>query len=267
MRSFLLALQFLTVIPVRVQGDVTAVHIARSVGLYPLVGAVQGAIIALAAFPLVYAFPDDMAAALLLLLLIATNAGFHLDGLSDTLDGMAVKSSGNRNDDLERRLAVMKKGPAGPMGAAGITMALLLQFLGIHAIIGGFAGNISHLAAALFLMPMLAKWSMAAAIAGAKSARPDGLGKLVIEHAGRRELLTALGTAAAFTVAGAIAAPKSLSPWMLLLPAALYALAAGFRRCCNARFGGMTGDMFGALNELAQTGYLLLAGAWLRHSA
>lgn len=234
--------------------------------MYPLVGAVQGAIIALAAFPLVYAFPDDMAAALLLLLLTATNAGFHLDGLSDTLDGMAVKSSGDREADIGRRLAVMKKGPAGPMGAAGITMALLLQYLGIHAIIGGFAGNIQHLVVALLIMPILAKWSMAAAIAGAKSARPDGLGKLVIEHAGRRELFTALGIAVAFTVVGAIAAPKSLSPWMLLLPAVMYVLAAGFRRCCNARFGGMTGDMFGALNELAQTGYLLLAGAWLRHA-
>ena len=84
--------------PVNVSGDVTEKEVAASAVFFPLAGAFQGLVTAVAASLLIGVVPPDVAAALALLCLILTNGGFDLDGLADTFDALAVKSSG---DDRE----------------------------------------------------------------------------------------------------------------------------------------------------------------------
>ena len=66
---------------------------ARAAAFFPLAGALQGLIAALAAL-LSFPLPGSRAASVLLVL-TAMNGGFHLDGLADTFDAIAVKSTGD----------------------------------------------------------------------------------------------------------------------------------------------------------------------------
>ncbi len=65
---------------------------------------------------------DLVAAGLALTLLVATTGGLHLDGLADTVDGLAAGRG-----DRARALEVMRRGDVGPLGAAALVLALLLQ--------------------------------------------------------------------------------------------------------------------------------------------
>ena len=80
--------------------------------------------------------PKDVAAGLAVFCLILTNHGFDLDGLADTFDGLAVKSSGDPEKDRAKRLLVMKDSATGAAGVMAIAVVLLLKFVLVKAILG-----------------------------------------------------------------------------------------------------------------------------------
>ncbi len=132
MKSLLLAVQFLTIIPVSVKGEVTQADVARSAAFFPLAGALQGVIAALAALIALRLFPPTITGGLVLCVLTVVNGGFHLDALADTFDAIAVKSTGDGAQDRQKRLSVMKDSATGAIGVTAIVMALLLKYLFIR---------------------------------------------------------------------------------------------------------------------------------------
>jgi adenosylcobinamide-GDP ribazoletransferase len=268
MRSFLLALQLLTRIPVRVGGEVSGSQLARSAALFPAVGAIQGAIAAGGAWLFLEGFGPAVAGALVLALLAATNGGFHLDGLADTFDGFAVRSSGDPARDRARRLAVMKESATGAIGVVAVVFAVLVKALLLGSVLAAAAPAAAL--AVVALLPVLAKWSLLPALLAGAPARADGLGRSFIELCTPGTVAIGTLTAVALFVAGGAAAglrAGELAAAAVLAFGALATFSLVFTRACRGAFGGITGDSLGAISELAEAMVLGGAALWLRHSS
>jgi adenosylcobinamide-GDP ribazoletransferase len=261
MKGFLLAVQFLTIIPVRLRGTITERQVSGSGVFFPLVGAFQGIIAALGAFFLAQVFPLEVVSGLVILLLIATNGGFHLDGLADTFDAVAVKSTGDGDRDREKRLAVMKDSATGAIGVVAIVMAILLKYLLISSVFR--KGDSESTAYLLFLMPVFSRWTMIPVMAHGRPARDEGLGRMFIDGTGPKILLlSSLLVAAVYSLATVL---FGLSPvlsalaFFIISVLLLYGFSLLWTVFCNRRFGGLTGDTTGAVAEISDLIFLTIA--------
>jgi adenosylcobinamide-GDP ribazoletransferase len=261
MKGFLLAVQFLTIIPVRLRGTITEWQIAGSGVFFPLVGAFQGIIAALGAFFLAQVLPLELVSGLIVLILIATNGGFHLDGLADTFDAIAVKSTGDGDRDREKRLAVMKDSATGAIGVVAIVMAILLKYLLISSIFRKYdSGSTAYL---LFLMPVFSRWSMIPVMAHGRPARDEGLGRMFIDGTGVRNLvLSSLLLGAVYLLSTFLSGFISILSAIRLFVISgllLYSFSLLWTAFCSRRFGGLTGDTTGAVAEMADLAFLTIA--------
>jgi len=266
MRRFFLAFQFLTVLPIRVEGDVTEKDVAGTTAFFPAVGAFQGLVAAVPAFFLVKVLPPDVSAVLALLFLTFSNYGFDLDGLADTFDGLAIKSSGDIARDREKRLLVMKDSATGAMGVIALIMTILLKFVLMKTLLANLPA--ARTATLFFLMPVFSKWVTVPAMYHGSSARQDGLGRMFVEHARLRDVLLATLVLSLFCIVAAIFRLLGPSPaWGLAFCAAILVLFYLFDLLAvpflGKRFGGLTGDHFGALTETTEVIFLLAACVWL----
>ena len=265
-KRLLLAFQFLTVLPIRVKGDVTDKDVASAVAFFPAVGAFQGLATAVPAFFAAKVLPPDVSAALALLFLVLSNYGFDLDGLADTFDGLAVKSTGDTARDKEKRLLVMKDSATGAMGVIALIVTILLKFALMKTLLADL--SVVRAAALFFLMPVFSKWVTVPAMYHGSSGRSDGLGRIFVEHARLRDVLLATLVLSPFCVLAALlklvepSAAAALAFFVFLL-ALFYAFDLLAVRFLGKRFGGLTGDHFGALTETTEVIFLLAACAWL----
>jgi adenosylcobinamide-GDP ribazoletransferase len=267
MKKIFLAFQFLTIIPVKIVPPVSDEDVAGSSAFFPVAGLLQGMVIAGAAYLASRVFHTDLSIAIILFVLVLSSGGFHLDGLADTVDALAAKSSGNSRRDREKRLSIMKEGAAGPMGVTAIVFALAFKYLAL--------GDISHLSSftyysTLVLLPVLPKWTMVISMFHAGPARGEGLGNLFITGTGLKE--AAIST---LTLVILLALPRifaqSLVPgyqplFYFFLLIMLYGLCRIWVLFFERRFGGLTGDTVGAISEVSEVIFLLAVILWSRLS-
>mgnify|MGYP002870254812 FL=1 len=123
MQPFLIALQFLTCLPVRLRSMPEPQQIGRSLLYYPLVGLLLGALLCLFGIALGNA-AAPLNAALLLAAWVWLTGALHLDGLADSADAW-VGGFGDR----ERTLAIMKDPRSGPVAVAVLVLLLLVSLL------------------------------------------------------------------------------------------------------------------------------------------
>jgi len=265
----LLAIQFLTLVPVRVKGDVSEKDMVGSTVFFPVAGACQGIMIAFAAVVMTRFFDAGTVCGFVLLAHVLSNWGFDLDGLADTADGLSVKSAGNAAADIERRLSAMKDSTTGASGATAIVMSLLLKFLLLNNLF--HAVQLPLFIASVFMMTVFSKWVNVPAMLRTTSARRDGLGKIFIDNISAGHLAGSTVVLAALFLASlsglwqygfqadymSLFIPVLASQYLLSLTAVLF-----FKK----RFGGMTGDTFGALSELSEIIFLMTANIWLQRS-
>ncbi|MEO8339320.1 MAG: adenosylcobinamide-GDP ribazoletransferase, partial [Nitrospirota bacterium] len=236
LRTFLLAWQFLTAIPLsRSTHDAKPEELAASMSWYPFVGCLLGLLLVAAGMPLAQVFSSEITSLLLMLLLIGITRGLHQDGLADMVDGLA----GGRT--AQARLAIMRDGRVGAIGATGLFLALGLRYAGLNVLSAG-----EHLAL-LIGMPVVGRWAMVVGAFHATYARSEGgLAQPFLAHLSWLHLCAA-------TVTAGLALTLLLGPWAalccLLIGAALIRLSTiWFHRM----FGGVTGDLLGATNEVAE---------------
>lgn len=254
MKKLLLAIQFLTIIPIRITGSVTDRETGSATAFFPVAGLAEGTLFTISASLLMMVFPLELTNGFLILIMTAVNGGLHLDGLADTFDALA--SRGNR----ERKLSVMKSGTTGPAGVISITLALLLKYVILNALFQRV--DLIMYYAFVFLMPVLVRWAIVAAILHGRSARQDGLGKIFIEHTGAKELVTATFFAVAICV-GVLAFQSSILVFFLMFAMpVLYLSAVSAAWLFNRTLGGMTGDTFGAVHEIATLIFLTAGVIW-----
>jgi len=269
MKQMLLAIQFLTVIPVRVRGDVSERDMVASTVYFPIAGACQGLIMAMTAAGLSTLYNAEVVCGFVLFAHIMSNGGFDLDGLADTADAVSIKSSGHMDRDIEKRLSVMKDSSIGASGATAVIMSLLLKFLLLSSLFQLVA--LSEFLAVVFLLPAYSKWVTVPAMLHANTARMDGLGKVFIDNvktghaAGATMMLLILSVIPfiALMRRGTYARHGSL---IVLLFVSQYVFCILAVRFFRKRFGGLTGDSFGAMSEISEILFLMTAGVWLRHS-
>lgn len=229
-----LAVTTLTVLPVR-GGRVDRAAAAWAMGLAPVVGALLGVILAALLWTLRSAgAPALVAAAVTVTAAALLTRGMHLDGLADTTDALGSYRRG------DAALEVMKRSDIGPFGVAAIALTLLIQTAAIADV--GEARIVAAWAAGRLAITV-------ACARGVPAARPAGLGALVAATVPRP---AAVLIAAVVVVAAAAATPGR--PWQG--PAAVLASLAvvlALLRHCVRRFGGITGDVLGAVVEVATT--------------
>lgn len=267
--SVLTAFQFLTIIPLRMKSEISERDVYNSATFFPFIGALQGLFIVFLGFVLQGVMSTGIATAFTLSFYVLITGGFHLDGLSDTFDALSVKSSGDKERDIEKRLRVMKDSTVGPMGVIAIVLFLLLKYLLMVDILR--MDNLNKYLL-LFLMPVFSKWAMVITMYHGKSARADGIGRTFLKHIGLKQVVFATGILTVFLVGWCL---FGCLVWNVSEQGAgLYVLLFVFEAifilftCCilkylfNTRFGGLTGDNFGAIHEIVEIVFLTLVIVW-----
>lgn len=190
--------------------------------------------------------PGLLVAVLAVAGVVLGNRALHLDGLSDTVDGLAASF------DRERSLAVMRTGTSGPAGVAALVLVLAVQVVALAPVLDSVRGAVL---AGVSVCVSRAALSLCC-VRGLPAARTDGLGNVYTQTVPRLVVAAAwvLGSAALVAVAA-----WAGSPWWSGLVAAglaLVVLAALLRHVLH-RLGGVTGDVFGAAVELAWAALLV----------
>jgi adenosylcobinamide-GDP ribazoletransferase len=245
----------LTVLPVRVtRWDREA---ARSGMLCaPLAGlAVGGCAAVLGVLSLALGAGPLLAAVATAAVPAALTRGLHLDGLADTADGLG---SGKPAEDA---LRIMKQSDIGPFGVITLVFVLLAQ---VAALTQAYGDSWARGALAAVVSATAARLALTlAARTGVPAARPEGLGAAVAGVVPVRAAVVA-----AVLVTGVAAAGGAYFGTYDVVRTALAVLVAcaaaeTLLRHCVRRFGGVTGDVFGALEETAATTALVVASLFL----
>ena len=181
--------------------------------------------------------------------------GLHLDGLADLADGLG---SGK---PAPAALDIMRRSDIGPLGTVTLVLTLLIQVAAAaQAESAGHGRGPAALITAVVTGRLALSW---ACRRGVGAARPDGLGALVAGSVRPAiPALTTLATLAAAAAAVVISAIVIGEPLGWTLPLAVVAgLSAAFavERRAVRRLGGITGDILGALAEVATTVALVVA--------
>ena len=235
------AFQFLTRLPVP-QVEWTPDGLARAVKFFPLVGLVVGSGAALLEKLLAPHLGRPVSAVAVLLYLVLITGCLHEDGLADVADSLGGWST-------EQRLAILRDSRIGSYGAA----ALALSLLGRAVLLAGLP--LEHFTAYLISAHVLCRWSMLPLSYYLPPARDnEGQGARIAR-------LTSVGsliTGSIFTIATVIVVLRkaAIAP---VVSAILVTLLSGF--FYMRKFGGVTGDCFGATSQLTEIA-VYLCGVW-----
>lgn len=227
---------FLTIVPV---GNSDLQTIARHMYLFPIVGIAIGLMVGSVAYGLSF-FLEPLIVGLLITGMLALITGIHhTDGLSDFADGLMVRGT------KERKLQVMRD-PS--VGSAGI-FAIILYVAGMIIAISSMKGF--ELFQAILIGEIIAKFSMVLLASLGPSAW-EGSNSLFVQNMRDRKKLA---IAAAITVA---------SIFILRNDAGFLALGIGITLTLiilvvsRRSFGGISGDIMGATNEITRLASLLV---------
>lgn len=251
MRSLQIALAMFTIAPVPASWHEYAVaHARTTLRWLPFVGAALGALAGLAASGAVARTEHAalLGAALSVVALAILTRGLHLDGLADTADALGSRAP------AARALDIMKQSDIGPFGVVAVTGVLLLDALALDTLVDGHTWRAP---AALAVAAATGRLAVVhAGVSRRAPARPGGFGALVTGSVRPVEAL--LLTAMVLGGGGGLAAATDASVlgWVCAQVGALV-LAAAVRAQCVRRFGGITGDVFGALVEVATAATLV----------
>lgn len=237
MKQFLIALQFLTILPVKITSEPKESDFGKSLLYFPVIGILIGLVLSTTVF-LRSLLPNLVIGVIILIISIVITGGIHLDGFADTCDGFY---GSNRKEKI---LQIMRDSRVGTMGVVGVVCLLLLKFTLIVSIPQRILWKV------LIMMVVFARWSQVLACYISNYARKEGKAKYFIEHAGKKEffmgiLLTSGLFFLLMQIKGVLLFFISLVPILLLI------------NCIKRRIGGMTGDTLGAVNEIAEVLILL----------
>jgi adenosylcobinamide-GDP ribazoletransferase len=237
--GFLAALRFLTIIPITGRRETSPEEVGRSIVYFPLVGIIFGLILVGLSWVLGFVLPAALVNVLLVVSLVVLSGGLHLDGLVDTCDGIGGHKT------VEERWRVMDDSRAGAFGIIGVCLLLLVKYVALNSVPD------SWLMPTLLLMPVISRWAMVYAVFAYPYAKPSGLGKVFKQGASwpRFTVATVITLAAAVILAQLSGLVIMFGVWVIAMAMAFY---------LKGKFGGLTGDTYGAINEVAEVLVLIL---------
>lgn len=251
LRLLLIALQFLTRVPVPRWVGYEPAWLHASARHFPAVGLIVGAASAAVLWSASMLWPLPVAVGLAMAASLWLTGGFHEDGLADTCDGLGGAVS------RDKALTIMKDSRLGSYGALGLVTVLGLKATALHGL--GRLG-VLHAAVPALLFAHAASRSAAVMLLGSLAYAGDA------EHAKAKPMaqqVSRAGMAVALAWPAVIAAALLfLVGWRPVLAAALGCAITALvcRRWFLRRLGGYTGDTLGATQQLSELAAYL---AWL----
>jgi adenosylcobinamide-GDP ribazoletransferase len=242
MRSFLAALQFLTVIPIRAQleeGDFES-----SPFWFAQVGLLIGASVALVDALLARTCCSGLLRSILTIgLLAALSGGMHLDGLADTADGFLSARS------RERVLEIMRDSRIGTMGVLALVFVLAIKVAALAQLNGPTRWKM------LLLAPLAGRALQVINMSLLPYARKQSGGKAAMfirRNQGRFSIWSGLWL---LSVDGTLFGFMTGAKYLVVIVIIATWLAVWSLR----RIGGFTGDTLGATSEIVEVSSLLFA--------
>ena len=226
---------FLTIIPVGMDQDCLT-DAAKYMALFPLVGALIGSLGGIFAWLLFQILPDLVVGMLTLGLILLITGLHHTDGLLDFGDGVMYQGS------PEKKIEVMHDQQT---GAGGLTLGLI-TLLTTALCIAGLKPNI--IIQSLIVSEASAKLSMVLGAWVGKSAH-EGMNIYFINamHGRYRKARLIVALTISFGIAAGLL-------WVTGVVTVVSGIIAGLVMVgiSNRHFRGVTGDVFGAMNELTR---------------
>jgi len=236
MKRFLLALQFLTIIPIKIKTDIKPKDYGRALLFFPPAGLIIGCLLSLC----LVIFNSTAAlvqAAIIIIVYVFITGALHLDGFADTCDGLYAART------QQQALDIMRDPRCGVMGVIGLVCFLLFQF----TLLASMPESI--LWKSLILMCAFSRWAMAFACYRTIYPRKEGKAKFFVENARVKDIRWGgIFVFFLFLIFGGFS------------HVAIFILAStvvvGFKKYIEKKMGAMTGDTIGATGEIAQISVL-----------
>ncbi|MDO4169502.1 MAG: adenosylcobinamide-GDP ribazoletransferase [Lachnospiraceae bacterium] len=240
LKGFRLTLGFLTRIPVNINWEVKDGELEKGIVYFPIVGLVLGAVCALVYQLTSFVFPVPMSILFGMLTLVFLTGAFHVDGFADTADG--IYSARTR----ERMLEIMRDSRVGTNGMIAIFFDFAFRYLGLWMVSQMFNKPMWII---FLLLPVSGKMVQGMLGYHAVYAREKGLGLFIGTISGKRVLIC--------SILGILFLTLGCGIWGLAAAIGDFILIYLFRKYIEQILGGITGDVMGAANELAEIGFLL----------
>ena len=239
---------FLTIFPVTMDKDMLS-DCAKNMGVFPLIGAFIGLLAGVFGWIAYHFLPGIVVGGLVLALLLLITGLHHTDGLLDFGDGVMAHGT------FEHKIEVMHDQLTGAGGLSLGIMTMLITALAIGQL------NAGIIIGGIIVIELSAKLSMVVMAWAGKSVH-EGMNSPFLEamHGGKGDLRLII----AVVISLAIALP--LLRWagiFVVLAAVITGLI--MTAIAHRNFNGVTGDVFGATNEIARMVcviVLLAAVAW-----
>jgi len=237
MKHFFIALQFLTILPLKIKGEMKDEDFRKSLVYFPLIGLIIGIVLVLS-LGLLNFFPVLVKGAIVILISAILTGGIHLDGFADTCDGFYGFHS------RERILEIMRDSRIGAMGAIGLVCLLLFKFSLLVSI------PYIDFWKVLIIMPVFSRWVQVLSCYSAHCIRKEGKAKLFIENVTLNGVIS--GGLFTFFLFLLLTGLKGVLLFILAFISTFLVI-----KYVKKKIGGMTGDTLGAISEVAEVLVLL----------
>lgn len=233
MHSLLEALRFLTILPLPgARAALSERDMAATIPWFPLAGLLIGALLLPVGWLAGLGWGDGVRAALLVVAGGIITGGLHLDGLSDTFDGVMSWRS------RERKLEIMRDSRIGAMGTLALIAVLLLKFVWLQEAQDTWWRSV-------LLAPVLGRWADIYGIYWFPAAREGGLGHTFQSHVQPQHFFVSTS----FVLLLALL----IGQWQGVAAVGLvWGVTHLLARWWTHDLGGLTGDTYGALNEVGE---------------
>ncbi|MDN5323934.1 MAG: adenosylcobinamide-GDP ribazoletransferase [Clostridia bacterium] len=239
MQGLIIALQFMTRIPLKINLNITEDEFGSSSKFFPLVGLIIGIILFFIIKLTQIILPPLVVGAIILISEIIITGGIHLDGYMDTMDGLLSARP------KEQALEIMKDSRVGAHSVTALISLLILKF----SIIVSLPAN--EVAIFILFMPVVGRWFMLYCLSFFPYARNQGLGKIFWQQTKRKHwYISSLFILIMFLI---------FLPYIYLLALTITFLITLTPALLISKYlNGHTGDTYGALNEMAQVIFIFI---------
>lgn len=237
-------LVFITRLPIRVSFHYRSD--AGNVKFFPLVGVVLGIISAMVGWMSIRLFGSLVAAVMVTITMMMLTGGIHLDGLSDSADGLLSYR------EKDRIIEIMKDSRIGAMGVLALFSVLLLKVAFLEYFLREGLGFF------VLLFPICGRISIVNACYLGRPITQSKLGAGFIGNMGRREWLYIQGAYLGVMALLVLLFGQSISQFIPRIVALgitlglLFIASEYFVKRVTNRLDGISGDILGAVCELGE---------------
>lgn len=232
MKNFILAIQFMTRIPININLDVKREDFSKTVKFFPVIGLIIGLFEALIYLTSLKFFSNNIAAFFTILSHVIITGGIHIDGLSDSVDG--IFSAREKNKMLE----IMKDSRVGTFGALAIVFLIVGKIIFVSDIVTDLK------IIAIILAPVISRTMNIFLMYKRKYARDtEGMGDMFIGAISKTDYNIALFLGIIIPII-----IGKLNGIVFFIFCFIFTIL--FRHYIEKKIGGLTGDILGASDEL-----------------